>query len=113
MNCQILFSWNNKKNTSKCCLLNFLPSMLSDVMPEILKLFQIMQWLNPERMTLWTDDFRTLVVGTPDNSSLSTLIYIYMYIFIEKVWQTIHMKCQHIFFEKKKEKYSKCHLLQL
>ena len=29
MKCQILFSRKNKKNTSKCCLLNFLSSMQS------------------------------------------------------------------------------------
>ena len=29
MNCQILFSRKNIKNISKCCLLKFLPSMLS------------------------------------------------------------------------------------
>ena len=29
MKCQNLFSSKNKKNILKCCLLNFLPSMLS------------------------------------------------------------------------------------
>ena len=41
MKCQILFSWKNKKNVSKCHLLRFLPSMLSVRMLYILHYYYI------------------------------------------------------------------------
>ena len=34
MKYQILFSWKNKKNISKCCLLKFLPSMQSVILTD-------------------------------------------------------------------------------
>ena len=33
MKCQILFSRKNKENISKCCLLEFLPRVLSAIEP--------------------------------------------------------------------------------